>query len=662
MVASSSAARFTDTQTHWARSFIEALAQRGIVNGFPDRTFRPDRPINRAEFATLLQAAFSRPTKRPYTPFVDFPANYWAAGSIRKAFEMGFLSGFPNQQFRPLDPLMRVQAIVALVNGLDLKPASDLSLTTLYQDINQVPSWATHLVAAATEAGIVVNYPSLQRLRSQDNTTRGEVAALIYQGLVALGQAPPIASEYIVQKPKTVAVSHGREFRGVWVSCIWGADFPSRPGLSAAQQQAEWIALLDQVQAMNFNAVVLQVRPEGDALYDSKLEPWSHWLTGKQGKPPEPYYDPLQFAIDQCHRRNIELHAWFNPYRASNTGDKFQVAPHIAVTNPEVVYDWGNQRWMDPGAKVVQDLTYNVILDVVRRYDVDGVQIDDYFYPYPIAGQEFPDSKTYQAYKTGGGTLSLGDWRRENVNQLVQRLATGVRAEKSWVKFGVSPFGIYRPGQPAQIRGLDAYDTLYADALKWLQQGWLDYFAPQLYWRIDPPAQSYPVLLNWWLDNNPKQRHVYVGNSLVKLGQDRDLTEIDRQVALTRQSVPRQALGNIFFSMEVFAENRLGIRDRFQSDTYRTPVLVPVMPWLGGTAPPPPSVQASNGQLTWSPGSPAASQRAWTVYQKQGDQWTLHRLLPTTTTTLKAGPGTYAVCAVSRSAIESLGTIATLKG
>ena len=654
MVASPS--RFTDIQTHWARSFIEALAQRGIVNGFPDRSFRPGRPINRAEFATLLQAAFSRPSKRPYTPFTDFPANYWAAPAIRKAFEMGFLSGFPNQQFRPLDPLMRVQAIVAMVNGLDLKATG--ALATPYQDINQVPGWATHLIAAATEAELVVNYPTLQRLRSQDNTTRGEVAALVYQALVALGQAAPIDSDYIVRQPKTVSVSHTREFRGVWVSCIWGADFPSKPGLSAPQQQAEWIALLDQVQAMNFNAVFLQVRPEGDALYDSKLEPWSHWLTGKQGKPPEPYYDPLQFAIDQSHQRNIELHAWFNPYRASNTGDKFQVAPHIAVTHPEAVYDWGNQRWMDPGAKVVQDLTYSVILDVVRRYDVDGVQIDDYFYPYPIAGQEFPDSKTYQAYKTGGGTLSLGDWRRENVNQLVQRLATGIRAEKSWVKFGISPFGIYRPGQPAQIRGLDAYDTLYADALKWLQQGWLDYLAPQLYWRIDPPAQSYPVLLNWWLDNNAKQRHVYVGNSLVKLGQDRDLAEIDRQVDLTRQSTPRLALGNIFFSMEVFAENRSGVRDRFQTETYRAPALVPVMPWLGAMAPPAPQAQAASGQLTWSS---ATSPRAWTVYQKQGDQWTLHRILPAATTTLKADPGTYAVCAVSRSAIESPGTMAILR-
>jgi uncharacterized lipoprotein YddW (UPF0748 family) len=487
--------RFTDIQNHWARPFIEALAQRGIVNGFPDRTFRPDRPINRAEFAALLQAAFLRPSRRPYTPFVDFPASYWAAPAIRKAFEMGFLSGFPTSSFGRSNPLMRVQAWVALVNGLQLKSSGDASLPALFRDAAQIPSWAASLVAAATEAEMVVNYPTVERLRSQENATRADVAAFLYQSLVALGQAEAINSPYLVQRVRTVNVSHPREFRGVWVSCIWGADFPSKPGLSAQKQQAEWIALLEQVQAMNFNAVFLQVRPEGDALYDSKLEPWSHWLTGKQGQPPEPYYDPLQFAIDQCHQRNIELHAWFNPYRASNTGDDFQVAPHIAVTHPEVVYDWGNQRWMDPGAKVVQDLTYSVILDVVRRYDVDGVQLDDYLYPYPIAGQNFPDDKTYQAYKTSGGNLSLGDWRRENVNQLIQRLSVGVRSEKPWVKFGVSPFGIYRPGQPAQIRGLDAYDSLYADALKWLQQGWVDYLAPQLYWRIDPPAQSYPALL-----------------------------------------------------------------------------------------------------------------------------------------------------------------------
>ncbi|MBF2026064.1 MAG: family 10 glycosylhydrolase [Oscillatoriales cyanobacterium C42_A2020_001] len=657
MVAS---ARFSDVQTHWARPFIEGLAQRNIIRGFPDGTFRPEQGVTRAEFSVMLQTAFPRTGSRPYVPFVDVPANFWAISAIRWAYETGFLSGFPGQQFRPNEQIPRAHTLVSLVGGLGFTTSETVSLPNVYEDAAQIPAWASSAIATATANQIVVNYPALRRLRPTQPTTRAEVSAFVYQCLMALNQAPAIASPYIVQwsPVQTVQVSHRREFRAAWITSVWNKDWPSKAGLSSQQQQAEFIRILEQLQASNFNALILQVRPEGDALYQSSSDPWSNWLTGTQGQAPNPLYDPLAFAIAECHKRNIELHAWFNPYRARTSRNTVNVRPHIAATNPDVVYEWGTQLWMDPGAKIVQDRTYTVIMDVVRRYDVDGIHLDDYFYPYPIAGQSFPDSKTYQAYRNNGGTLSLGDWRRENVNQLIQRLANGIRAAKPHVKFGISPFGIYRPGQPPQIQGLDAYEQLYADALKWLQQGWVDYLAPQLYWRIDPPAQSYPVLLNWWASNNPKQRHLYIGNNIAQLdGKAWELAEIERQIEITRQVTAPEVLGNIFFSMNTILENREGVSDRFRTVTYRTPTLAPVIPWL--TAPvlsPPTGVRSASGTLSWNPAT--AEVRSWTLYRQSGNQWLLERILPATVQTLAVSPGTYALCAVNRLAQESRGVVA----
>ena len=647
---------------HWARSFVEGLAQRGIVRGFPDGTFRPEQSVSRAEFAVVLQSAFPRSPIRPYTPFRDVPANYWAVSAIRWAYETGFMSGYPGQLFRPTESIARSQTLVALISGLALSTNLVVPLAELFEDAAQIPGYAKSAIATATVNSIVVNYPALRRLRPTQPTTRAEMAAFVYQCLVALQQAPVIASNAIVrwQPVQTVRVNHPREFRAAWVTSVWNKDFPSKAGLSTQQQQSEFIALVDRLQTMNFNALILQVRPEGDALYRSTLEPWSHWLTGTQGKVPNPLYDPLEFAIAQCHQRNIELHAWFNPYRARTSRQTVNVAPHIAVTNPDLVYPWGNQLWMEPGSKVVQDRTYNVILDVVKRYDLDGVHLDDYFYPYPIAGQSFPDDKTYQAYRRAGGTLSLADWRRDNVNQLVQRLATGIRATKPHVKFGISPFGIYRPGQPPSIKGLDAYEQLYADSLKWMQQGWVDYLSPQLYWRIDAPNQSYPVLLNWWAENNSKQRHLYPGNNLAQLkGNAWELAEIERQVEITRQLSPQLVLGNLFFSMDALTQNHQGVADRFRTVTYRLPALAPTLPWLTASPPPlPTGIKASTGKLTWNPAS--AEVRSWTLYEKLGERWALKQILPAGVREAIVPPGTYAIGAVNRLAQESTAVVVVL--
>jgi uncharacterized lipoprotein YddW (UPF0748 family) len=661
---------FSDVQNHWARLFIETLAQRGIVSGFPNRTFRPNTSMTRAEFAAIIAKAFTKQAKRQYVGFVDVPSTHWAASVIKQVYEAGFISGFPDGRFRPEDRISKVQALVALVSGLDMasKVKSDLvsALPLIYQDAASIPNYARDKVAIATRAGLVANYPNPKLLAANIAVTRADVAVLIYQALVYLGEASRIESKYIVVPPPsgvplqgTVFPSHRREFRGVWVATVWNGDWPSKPGLSVEQQKAELIAIINRIQALNFNALILQVRPEGDAVYASQLEPWSGWLTGTQGKAPSPYYDPLEFAIAECHKRNIELHAWFNPYRAKTTTKTGgTVRPHITITNPEYVYTWGNQLWMDPGAKVIQDKAYNVMLDVVRRYDVDGIHLDDYFYPYPIAGKSFPDNKTYSAYKARGGKLSVGDWRRENVNQLVQRLSAGIKATKPHVKFGISPFGIYRPGQPSQIKGLDAYNALYADAKKWLEQGWVDYLAPQLYWKIDQTAQSYSVLLKWWTQVNPKKRHIYAANNIAQLdGKSWKYEEINKQVDISRKLVDALSLGNIFFSMSSLSENRQGIYDKFKSSIYAKPVLVPTMAWRDALPPfPPTGLTAKNRQLTWK-ATDERDVRSWTLYKQSGGGWTLLRILPGTTRVATVEPGIYALCAVDRMANESAGLV-----
>ncbi len=449
------------------------------------------------------------------------------------------------------------------------------------------------------------------------------------------------------------SINHQREFRGVWVASVANIDWPSKPNLTVAQQQSELISLLNRMQELNLNALILQIRPNGDAFYNSSIEPWSGWLTGVQGKPPEPYYDPLQFAIDESHKRNIELHAWFNPYRARLRGNAPFAPNHMAAVYPQYAYQYGDLIWMEPGAKEIQDRTYNVIMDVVQRYDVDGIHLDDYFYPYPQAGIPFPDTRTYANYRASGGTLGLADWRRENVNFMIKRIADGIKATKPYVKFGISPFGIYRPGKAPGIVGLDQFDSLYADVKLWIEQGWVDYLAPQLYWKIDPPQQSYPVLLDWWLQHNPKRRHIYTGNFLSRIDGEWPVSELQRQVAISRQKAPQLSLGNIFFSMKMFRDNRQGVNEVFKSSVYPTPALVPAMSWLDNQPPEPPSnIQANSGIISWTP-SASEDIRSWAIYQQFSNGWQLVKVVDKATTSVRVQPGNYAIRAVDRMANES---------
>ncbi|HUH11946.1 MAG TPA: family 10 glycosylhydrolase, partial [Longimicrobiales bacterium] len=266
-----------------------------------------------------------------------------------------------------------------------------------------------------------------------------------------------------------------RELRGVWIATVSNIDWPSRAGLPPDSARAELRARIQRVAELGMNAIVFQVRPAGDALYASELEPWSEYLTGAQGRAPEPAWDPLAFAVEEAHARGIELHAWFNPYRARHPSARSEVAEgHLARRRPELVKTYGTHLWMDPGEPEVREHTLAVILDVVRRYDVDGVHLDDYFYPYKerdSAGAiiDFPDSASYARFRAAGGSLPREEWRRLNVDGLIERLYAQVKREKPWVKVGISPFGIWRPGYPAQIQGFDAYDQIYADARRWLE-------------------------------------------------------------------------------------------------------------------------------------------------------------------------------------------------
>ncbi len=433
-------------------------------------------------------------------------------------------------------------------------------------------------------------------------------------------------------------LSPSREFRAAWIATVANIDWPSKKGLSTEKQKAELLALLDTASRLNLNAVILQIRPSCDALYQSKLEPWSEFLTGKMGQAPKPLYDPLAFAVEQAHARGIELHAWFNPYRALHPSAKSPISEgHISKKNPQVVKKYGKYLWLDPGEADAVDHTIAVILDVVRRYDIDGVHLDDYFYPYPVKDEEgnhveFPDESSWELAKAGGEKLSRDDWRRQNVDRFVERLYREIKQEKRWVKFGISPFGIWRPGHPPQIKGFDQYSVLYADARLWFVEGWLDYFTPQLYWKIAPPAQSYPVLLDWWHAQNLKSRHLWPGNYTSKLFAEGKLrwpaSEIVAQIQLTQAH--QGASGNVHFSIKALAGNSEGIADKLADGPYQHPALVPASPWLAEPGDSPPEkpiltqleakpllqLKTESGKQPW----------LWVVRIRQGHQWTLEIL------------------------------------
>ncbi|NML67837.1 family 10 glycosylhydrolase [Hymenobacter sp. RP-2-7] len=406
-----------------------------------------------------------------------------------------------------------------------------------------------------------------------------------------------------------------RELRGFWIATVGNIDWPNQRGEAPEQYRREYRRLLDAGQRAGLNAVFVQIRPASDAFYKSGLEPWSKYLTGRQGKAPAGDDDPLLFLISEAHRHNMEFHAWFNPYRATmDTVTRSLGALHPYRRHPDWFIRYASQYYYNPGLPDVRRHIERVILDVTRRYDIDGVHFDDYFYPYPEPGYTFHDEAAYKA--NNPDSLSLGDWRRRNVNLLVHELHDSLRATKRWVKFGISPFGVWmnksadplgsdtRAGQPS-------YSNLYADSRLWLQQGWVDYILPQLYWSTRFRLVPYAPLLEWWTRNR-FGRHLYIGHGTYRMFEStrsdtawRNPRELPRQLRLNR-SYPEDVQGSVFFSAKSLVGNPLHSTDSLRLDLYRAPALVPTMPWLDSLAPRPVRQLLLNrvgplATLTWTP-------------------------------------------------------------
>ena len=376
-----------------------------------------------------------------------------------------------------------------------------------------------------------------------------------------------------------------REFRAAWIQSVNGQF----RGMPTEKLKQNLIGQLNSLQKAGINAIIFQVRPEADALYASRLEPWSRFLTGVQGKAPEPYWDPMQFMIDECHKRGMEFHAWINPYRTKTTL-KSDLAPnHVYNIHPEWFVTYGDQLYFDPALPESRRHICMVVSDIVSRYDVDAIHMDDYFYPYPIKGKDFPDDASFARF--GGGFSNKGDWRRSNVNVLIKKLHETIREIKPWVKFGVSPFGIYRneSSDPlgSKTKGLQNYDDLYADVLLWAREGWIDYNIPQIYWHIGHPVADYETLVKWWA-RNTENRPLFIGQSVMNTVQNADpknpsINQLPRKMALQRayQTIG----GSCQWPASAVVENAGKYRDALIAEYHKYPALPPVFDFMDNEAP-----------------------------------------------------------------------------
>jgi len=373
------------------------------------------------------------------------------------------------------------------------------------------------------------------------------------------------------------------EFRGVWVATVDNIDWPSRGNFNADSQKVEFIRLLNMHQRNGINALIVQVRPVTDAFYPSQFEPWSEFLTGMQGRPPAPYYDPLEFMVTETHKRGMEFHAWMNPYRAVFNIGKSSIAPtHITKIHPEWFLNYGDKKYFDPGNKEAQQYLTNVVKDVVSRYAIDAIHFDDYFYPYKIPGKDFPDQASFRQYGNG---MSKDDWRRSNTDSIISMLSAVIKKENPKCQFGISPFGVWRniekdPGGSRTNGAQTNYDDLYADILLWLRKGWIDYVAPQLYWEFGHKIAPYEVLLDWW-SKNTYGRNCYIGLGIYRANSNaawKDHTQLPRMINALRATPNIQ--GMIFFSSKTFDKNPNGWGDSLRLNYFKDPAKMPAMEWL----------------------------------------------------------------------------------
>lgn len=456
-------------------------------------------------------------------------------------------------------------------------------------------------------------------------------------------------------KPDTALPPITREMRGLWVATVANIDWPSRSGMSPDQQRAELTDILGRASSLGLNTIVLQVRSNADALYRSSFEPWASQLMGTQGA--DPGYDPLAFAVAEAHARGLELHAWINPFRVGNTGDSTRFAPnHVFRERRDLVRIYGGSLWLDPGEAEAQDRVMRAVLDIAQRYDVDAIHADDYYYPYPVndaSGRaiDFPDDSSYARAHT---TLSRGDWRRANIDRFVARLYREAHAAKPVLKVGISPFGIWRPGFPSGVAGLDAYASIYADSRNWLQQGWVDYLAPQLYWSIAAPQQSFPALLDWWMAQNSMGRRVWPGLAVYRVSDGTSsaftTSEIPDQIRLTRS---HQGDGHLLYNTTATLRRSGGAVASSLASLYPQRALVPSFSWLDSTIPPAPMLSVSGRSIQLLPGS-GASVRWWMIRARIGDAWTTEVVFgDQRVVTLEAEPSRVVVNAVSATGVVS---------
>ncbi|MDF5752014.1 family 10 glycosylhydrolase [Spongiactinospora sp. TRM90649] len=452
-----------------------------------------------------------------------------------------------------------------------------------------------------------------------------------------------------------------RQMRGLWIATVNNLDWPSKATLSPQRQRAEYTRILDAAAKRRFNAVFVQVRPASDAIYKSPYEPWSKFLTGTEGK--DPGWDPLPFLISEAHKRGLEFHAWFNPYRAAYDGDASKLpASHPARRHPDWVVKYDNRLYYNPGLPQVREHVVKVVKDVVKRYDVDGAHFDDYFYPYPGQGGRFADQAAFREY---GGGKSLAAWRRDNVNKLVAEVDEAVHETRPEVKFGISPFGIWRNKSQdptgSRTNGMSAYDQIYADSRHWIKKGTVDYIIPQLYWPRGQANADYSVLAPWWA-NEVKGTGVqlYIGQALYQVGTAGPWRKPGELPAhLTLNEGLKQIRGDVYFSAKSLLANPLGVVDRLVKEHYKRPALLPLIKDLGGQAPPKPAdLRVSGGTLTWKASEGA---RSYAVYRVDGepgrcataDARNLVAVVSGGQSVAAAKPGTYLVTALDRLNNES---------
>lgn len=457
----------------------------------------------------------------------------------------------------------------------------------------------------------------------------------------------------------TMQAQQKRAFRGAWIQCVNGQF----KGMSTANMQRTLTYQLNELQKDGCNAIIFQVRPECDALYESSIEPWSYYLTGEQGDRPYPYWDPLAWMIRECHKRGMELHAWINPYRAKTKVAHLNARNHVVVRHPEWCFEYDGLTLLNPALKQCRDYICDVVRDIVTRYDVDGLHIDDYFYPYPVAGVQIPDAANF--HSNNYGISNREDWRRQNVNMFIEQLYHTVHDAKPWVKVGISPFGIYRNQRSdpkgSRTNGLQNYDDLYADVLLWDEMGWMDYCVPQLYWEIGHKAADYDELIRWW-DRNIKKSDLYIGEDVERTVKH---SQQPRKMALHRQM--SNVKGMVLWYAKAAVDNVGGYGTQLRQNYWRNIALQPVSKMLGKKTPKKPRKVKSmevDGQrvVFWT----APKAKSW---QTEATKYVVYRFMPgervdtddaskivavTNQTFYEApGPGTYVVTALNRLQGES---------